>query len=191
VPSLALIARRYRGSHKSALRLVDDLSEEQFRWRRSPGPQSIGWNLWHTARWDDYLAEVLVAHTPALSHLGPARQVWKAQDLAKRWGLDSSELGLEEGGTELTDAAAAAMNLPPKADVVAYVVEAFDHLDAVLSALDDSLFDEILPTVETQVFPRQGLYWTNVMDFMNHVYEHIGTMEALKGLLGLQGGVTG
>ncbi len=55
-----LIARQYHACHTALLAMVDELSEDQFRWRPSPGPQSIGWNLWHVARWDDYLAEVLL-----------------------------------------------------------------------------------------------------------------------------------
>jgi uncharacterized damage-inducible protein DinB len=53
-----MLAHEYRRCHEAAVRVVDELSDEQFRWRPSAGPQSIGWNLWHIARWDDYTAEV-------------------------------------------------------------------------------------------------------------------------------------
>ena len=188
--TFGLIARHYRDCHASALEMVRELSEKQFRWRPSPGPQSIGWNLWHIGRWDDYFAEVLVAHTPSLVHLGPARQIWKSQEFARRWGLDSAELGLEEGGTTLTDQVAAAMTLPPRDDVVSYAAQAFDHLDSVLPDLDDSLLERILPTVATEAFPTDHNYGDEVVIFVTHAYEHLGTMEALKGMLGLRGSVT-
>ena len=82
--TFGLLARQYRACHKAALAMVGELSQEQFRWRPTQGPQSIGWNLWHIARWDDYLAEVLLHHTPSLGHLGPARQVWKERNIAAR-----------------------------------------------------------------------------------------------------------
>src|SRR5712692_8736979 len=112
--TFGLLAGQYRRCHQATLTMVDELSEDQFRWRPSQGPQSIGWNLWHIARWDDYLAEVLLQHTPSLRHLGPARQVWKERNIATRWSLDSVDLGLEDGGTNLSDIQAAAMTFPSK-----------------------------------------------------------------------------
>src|SRR5260370_16021552 len=188
--TFALFARHYRTCHAKAIGMVGELSEEQFRWRPSPGPQSIGWNLWHIARWDDYFAEVLVAGTPSLSSLGPARQIWKSGDVARSWGLDPAELGLEEGGTYLTDQAAAALSLPSKQDVIEYATDAFAHLDRVLPELEDSLLEKILPSVKTEAFPDDYSYANNTQEFLIHAYEHLGTMQALKGMLGLRGSVT-
>jgi DinB superfamily len=170
--------------------MVDELSQEQFRWRPAQGPQSIGWNLWHIARWDDYLAEVLLSQTPSLGHLGPARQVWNERNVAAQWGLDSVDLGLEDGGTSLTDLQAAAMTFPSKEAVIDYAEEAFDHLDAILPELDDSLIPQVLPTVTTEAFPTHDPYGVTVMEMFRHACEHLGTMQALKGMLGLRGSVT-
>ena len=185
-----LIARQYHTCHKALLAMVDEVSQEQFRWRPAQGPQSIGWNLWHIARWDDYLAEVLVQHTPSLGHLGPASQVWNERNIATEWGLDSADLGLEDGGTSLTDLQAAAMTFPSKAAVVEYAERAFDHLDAILPELDDSLIPRVLPTVTTEAFPTHDPYGVTVVEMFRHTCEHLGTMEALKGMLGLRGSVT-
>jgi hypothetical protein len=170
--------------------MVVELSLVQFRWRPPQGPQSIGWNLWHIARWDDYLAEVLIRQTPSLGHLGPARQVWNERNIAIQWGLDSADLGLEDGGTSLTDVQAAAMAFPSKEAVIEYAEEAFDHLDAILPELDDSLIPQILPTVTTEAFPTHDPYGVTVLEMFRHTCEHLGTMEALKGMLGLRGSVT-
>jgi hypothetical protein len=124
-----LLATRYHACHVAALGMVDELSQDQFRWRPTAGPQSIGWNLWHIARWDDYLAEVLLQHAPSVGHLGPPRQVWNERKIASRWGLSSIDLGLEDGGTSLTDLQAAAMTFPSKEAVMEYAEGAFDHLD--------------------------------------------------------------
>jgi hypothetical protein len=188
--TFGLFARHYRVCHKNAVEMVGELSEEQFQWRPSPGPQSIGWNLWHIARWDDYFAEVLVAGTPSLASLGPPRQIWKSREVARRWGLDPADLGLEEGGTYLTEQAAAAINLPSKKEVIDYATEAFDHLDRVLPELDDSLLETILPSIKTEAFPDDYSYGDNTQEFLIHAYEHLGTMQALKGMLGFRGSVT-
>jgi len=188
--TFGLLAKQYHSCHKAALAMVDELSQDQFRWRPSRGPQSIGWNLWHIARWDDYLAEVLLQQTPSLGHLGPSRQVWKERNIATRWGLDSVDLGLEDGGTSLTDLQAATMTFPSKEAVIEYAEEAFDHLDAILPELDDSLIPQVLPTVTTEAFPTHDPYGVTVMEMFRHACEHLGMMEALKGMLGLRGSVT-
>ena len=188
--TFGLLAQQYGTCHKALLSLVEELSQDQFRWRPTPGPQSIGWNLWHTARWDDYLAQVLVEETPSLSRLRPARQVWNERNLATLWGLDSVDLGLEDGGTTLTDLQAAAMTFPSKEAVIEYAQQAFDHLDAILPELDDSLIPHVLPTVTTESFPMHDPYGVTVVEMFRHACEHLGTMEALKGMLGLRGSVT-
>jgi hypothetical protein len=185
-----LIASRYRTCHEAALTMVDELSVNQFEWRPTKGPQSIAWNLWHIARWDDYLAEVLVKQTPSLRHLGPPKQVWKELNLATRWGLGSADLGLEDGGTGLADGQAAAMKFLSKEAVVEYAGGAFEHLDSVLPELDDTLIRLLLPTVTTEAFPMHDSYGVTVMEMFRHACEHLGTMQALKGMLGLRGSVT-
>jgi hypothetical protein len=104
--------------------------------------------------------------------------------------LDPAALGLEEGGTYLTDQAAAAITLPSKKDVIDYATEAFDHLDRVLPELDDSLLEKILPSIKTESFPDDYSYGDNTQEFLIHAYEHLGTMQALKGMLGFRGSVT-
>ncbi len=188
--TFGLLARQYHTCHQAILAMVDELSEDQFRWRPSPGPQSIGWNLWHIARWDDYLADVLLRYTPSLGHLGAATQVWSEQNIATRWGLDSIDLGLEDGGTSLTDLQAAAMTFPSKEAVIEYAEGAFRHLDAVLPELDDALISRVLPTVTTEAFPTHDPYGVTVLEMFRHACEHLGTMQALKGMLGLRGSVT-
>jgi hypothetical protein len=188
--AFGLLARHYRACHKAALGLVHELSEEQFRWRPSPGPQSIGWNLWHIARWDDIMAEGLIGRTPSLSDLGPAIQIWKSRELASRWGLGATELGVEEGGTSLAEVDASAVRFPPKSQIVEYAAEAFKYLDSALEELDDSLLLTTLPGLPLYPGSQQAdSYGENVVNWMEHAYRHLGTMEALKGMLGLRGSV--
>jgi hypothetical protein len=186
----ALLAHHFKEGHVAALALVVDLAEEQFRWRPDPGPQSIGWNLWHIAKWDDFMAEALVARTLSLSHRGPARQIWNSRGIADQWGWQTGHLGFLDGGTGLPDEEAAALLLPAKQDVVVYATDAFKELEEVASELDDSLLAETVPG--TIIYPpdeKQDTYGNYLMVWLNHCYEHLGTMEAIKGMLGMRGAV--
>ncbi len=82
------------------------------------------------------------------------------------------------------------MTFPSKAAVIEYAEEAFDHLDAILPELHDALIPNVLPTVTTEAFPTHDSYGVNVLEMFRHACEHLGTMEALKGMLGLRGSVT-
>jgi hypothetical protein len=99
-------------------------------------------------------------------------------------------LGLEDGGTSLTDIQAAALTFPSKDAVIEYAQAAFDHLDLILPELDDSLMPQILPTVTTEAFPTHDSYGVTVVEMFRHACEHLGTMQALKGMLGMRGSVT-
>ncbi|HEV2033066.1 MAG TPA: DinB family protein [Candidatus Dormibacteraeota bacterium] len=186
----SLLAHHFKLGHAATLALVDELSEDQFRWRPASGPQSIGWNLWHIAKWDDFMAEALMARTPSLSQLGPAHQIWDLHGVASQWGWETGRLGVLEGGTGLPDDDAAALKLPAKRDVVSYATEAFAHLENVVSELDDSLLHKVVPgSIIYPNDPKPDTYGNYLVPWLNHGYEHLGTMEALKGLLGMRGAV--
>jgi hypothetical protein len=52
------------------------------------------------------------------------------------------------------------------------------------------LIDVVLPMVVTEAFPTQEPYGDNIVEMLQHAWEHLGTMEALKGMLGMRGSVT-
>src|SRR4029077_17602977 len=110
------------------------------------------------------------AGTLSLGSFGPARQVWKSREVARRWGLDPATIGLEEAGTYLTEEAAAGISLPSKSEVVDYATEAFEHLARVLPELDDSLLETILPSIKTEAFPDDYSYGDNTQEFLIHAY---------------------
>jgi hypothetical protein len=59
-----------------------------------------------------------------------------------------------------------------------------------VNELDDSLLPEVVPGAI--IYPpdeKQDTYGNNVVVWLNHCYEHLGTMEALKGMLGMRGAV--
>lgn len=89
--------------HRWVLNMIEEITEEQFAWKPTPTSHSIAWNLWHLARWADYLQAKIPTMTPSLARkLGPVQQIWTQEDLAARWELDSSVLGWGETGMERT-----------------------------------------------------------------------------------------
>src|ERR1700680_3805519 len=121
-----LLSRTYSLAHERALKVVDDLTDEQFAKPVHPSVHSIGWQLWHTARWEDRFAEILLDRLPDLAQPhGPARQLWNSESIGERWGLPVATMGYRDTGTSMEEDAAEHMRLPAKAEVVDYARGAF------------------------------------------------------------------
>src|SRR5438132_2886881 len=99
-----LLVWNYALAHKRSLKVVEDLTDEQFGQSLHPSVHSVGWQLWHIARWDDRFAEILLENLPELSsEHRPARQLWKEESIGERWGFPAGKMGLRDTGTDMKD----------------------------------------------------------------------------------------
>ena len=101
-------------------KVVADLSEDQLRWQPNLTTPSIRFHLFHIASWADDLHQLIT---------GAENQVWHAEDIAARWGLDPVALGLGESGAKVDNEAVMKLPLPAKEALLAYC-------DRVLAAAD-------------------------------------------------------
>ena len=182
----SLLARNYRIAHDRVLKVVDDLSTEQFDRPLHKAVHSIGWQLWHIARWDDRFCEVLVEKLPEAvgGHRTPS-QIWNAEALTERWGLPAGTMGARDTGTSMDDEAAEQMRLPGKDAVVDYARRVFAVLDELIGSISDELLVSALPGD-----PDRESAGQNVMYYLDHVNRHLGMIEAMKGLQGVEGSAT-
>ena len=155
-----------------ALGLVDGLTDEQLAWRPSPTAHSIGWTLWHIARADDNAQRDITA---------AAATIWKEGGYRERWGFSTDQM------TRMEDAAAAAMPMPRKDELLSYVRAAFAAMDASVSAVTDEQFND---EVESRFYGRRAAVGEICVGVLGHDGRHLGEMEYIKGLLGLRGTVT-
>lgn len=185
----------YQQTHARVLKVVEDLSDEQFRRPAVPKVHAIAFDVWHLARWADHLQ----AHLPRMNadlgrFLGERRQVWEAEGLAVRWGLTPDELGFHQTGMLLEDAAAAALALPSKDVVLAYARRAFGAADEAVGALDErSLAGPNEPELRQRsiVNPAGRVTVADaIVSHHAHDNRHLGEIECLRGLMGLRGTAT-
>ncbi|HVD30125.1 MAG TPA: DinB family protein [Methylomirabilota bacterium] len=188
------IADIYPLGHRNVLAAVDELGEDQIRWR-PPRSNSIGFNLWHIARWADHMQSVVGALTPGLRHrLGPSGEIWTREALSARWGFPASGLGSADTGMGMDEAASAELPLPPKAELVAYATLAFAAADlAVREVRDDDLAHDAEFDPATVPWAKPSEYgsvadW--IVSGIRHDSRHLGMIEALKGAVGLRGTAT-
>jgi uncharacterized damage-inducible protein DinB len=181
-----LLVWNYALAHERTLKLVEDLTDEQFAKPLHPSVHSIGWQLWHIARWDDRFAEILLENLPQLAREhGAARQVWNSESIGERWGFPVGTLGLRDTGTNMKDQDADQLTLPGRSQVVDYAHRAFAFADKVTGSLTDELL-----LMESPRDPDHESVGQNVMYWIDHVNRHLGMMEAMKGQLGLTGSAT-
>ena len=183
----------YRRMHARVLKVVEELDEEHLRAR--PGrSNSIAFNIWHVARWDDNLHWLLPEMTPELrKRLAATQEIWTAERLASRWGFPPPErLGHSQTGMGMDEAVAAGLALPAKDVLLDYARGAFAALEAALAAVDDAELSEVAevdrsrtPWMAANVRSSTVASW--ILGYLDHAERHLGMMEALRGIQGLRG----
>jgi hypothetical protein len=172
--------RAYKRNHKLILDLTESLSDDQLHWKPSGYNNSIGFNLWHIARWSDNLVADILKEFPELGlDLGDVREIWEQNALGEKWGLPPV---LYPGGTGLSDEAADSLVFPSKEEMLAYLRKTFTRTEEFIEKFDarypisERIVDEKLHKKLSDI--RWNLYY-----YLMHHCRHLGMMEALKGLL--------
>jgi hypothetical protein len=167
--------------HRFVLGLAESLDDEQLRWRPAGYSTSIGFHLWHLARESDYLKAALNQYYPQLGpDFGAPVELWQAEGLGERWGFPA-DLGQTGVGTGISDEAAAALPIPPKAELLDYLRRAYAGVEAYVELLDTRYARA--EDADDELQPRLERVRANLLVFLLHDARHLGMMECLKGLL--------
>jgi hypothetical protein len=158
--------------------ICKDLTEEQLHWQPETNPNHMTFALWHAYRSEDEIIHQLLIQQPSVF----MRDGW-----AKR--LPVAEPGTPPFGTGLSREQIAHVHLPldaiiEYAEVVGKAIQ--EYADSLSEA--DGAVDVPLPFFEG-VYPLTSASRAEVLTFFSigHVCEHLGEVQYIKGLLGLQG----
>lgn len=176
----AELAARFVAWHKRAIECFGGVGDDAAAWRPSGGPQSLLWQLWHVARWDDRFAWVIADRAPGLRSLVPKVEVWHRDSVAQKWGWPADiKLGVSNtAGTGLTYEDNAAFAFPGIQPVIEYARAAFAHVELAVGSLDPGSMGEP-PRNDTDTWA------TNAVMYLEHLPEHIAVMEVLRALQGM------
>ena len=192
----AAVARVYRETHERVLALAGRLDDDELVWRPGPTSPSVAFTLWHLARWADHLQATLPKMTRELGEkLGARPQLWLADNLAARWGLEAAALGYEDTGMLLEDDLAAQLPLPARDTLLDYVRRAFAAADAAVALVDDTQFaayEQPNTTDETGAALQASSATVGgaIVSHLTHDNRHLGMVECLIGLRGRPGTAT-
>lgn len=159
------------------LECVTPLSEEQLRFQAIVTAPSIRFHLFHIARCADIMLW-RISET--------AEQVWAAENVAAKWGLDKVNLGLGEMGATLEASEATHLPLPDKPELLAYAERILAETDRTLSCVDDAEFQRVVTGYQN----KPMMIGEMIVDQLEHLGRHLGMIEAMRGIQGMDGTAT-
>ncbi len=175
---LGTIVFNYRRTHERALKITEDLSDEQLSWRAFATVPSIGFHIWHMARYADSLQQLIASS---------GDQIWEKERLAEQWDLTAIALGEEETGSGMGDEMSADLRLPAKDVLLGYVHKTFDAASQSVDAIDEARFQKLTKAAGHDGLQTVGFVLTSAI---THDNRHLGMIEALRGVQGLRGTAT-
>ncbi|MBI5295702.1 MAG: DinB family protein [Chloroflexi bacterium] len=174
---MAEISDRYRTNQENLLELVSGLSGEQIAWTPNETTPSVGFHVWHLARWADYLQELI--------H-GRGSQLWEIEGLAARWNMETKSLGYAQTGMEMDGSSAAALRMPEKGALLDYARRSFAAAQAAVAKIGDNEFFAVYEGLHGENW-HDGQIGPIVITWMTHDNRHLGMVECLVGLQGQSG----
>lgn len=174
---MAEIARKYRDTQTDLLDLVDGLTEEQIAWTPNETTPSIGFHVWHLARWADYLHELI--------H-GRGSQLWEQEGIAARWDMATAGLGYAQTGMGMDDKTAMTLRMPGKDLLLDYARRAFALAQHAVETISDAAFYQIYEGLHGQNW-HNGQIGPIISTWMTHDNRHLGMIECLIGIQGTPG----
>lgn len=174
------VLHSFKDIHKVVLALADELNDEQLNWKPQGYSTSIGFHLWHLARETDFLKAAILHHYPGLE-LGYEEEgeIWTREALAQKWGFPVE--ARETVGTGLSDEVAAALPIPPKAELLDYLRRSYEAIEEFIERLDSKY--PTLQNADDELGRKIENTRLNLLVFLTHDCRHLGMMECLKGLL--------
>ena len=174
---MAEIARKYRDTQGTLLELVDSLTDEQLSRTPNQTTPGIGFHIWHTARWADYLQEII--------H-GQGNQLWEKEDIATRWDMVTASLGYAQTGMSMDDKTAMTLKIPKKALLLDYASRAFDLAQQAVDGIGDADFYRVYECLHGETW-HDGQIGPIISTWMTHDNRHLGMIECLIGIQGMHG----
>ena len=178
-PALYDVLRSFKDIHKVVLDLAGEMTDEQLNWKPQGYSTSVGFHLLHLARESDYLKAAILHHYPDFApEFGEGKEIWERESLAQKWGFPE---GLHQTvGTGLSDEVAAALPVPKKDELLGYLRDSYEAIEAFVEQLDTRFPD--FEEIDEEQRKKIEMIRLNLLVFLSHDCRHLGMMECLKGL---------
>lgn len=168
-------------THNSVVNMAADLSQKGFARQAGPFAPSIGWHVWHLARFADRLQ----------ANLNETPELWESNRLAERWVVNANELGIMSIGLAMTTAQAAKLvEHAGKEEILHYAGDVFAAVAAGMNQVETHHLEENRLSAfpyewqAGKVTPRPDRVaplGEDLVRYFGHASRHLGMIEALLG----------
>jgi len=94
-------------------------------------------------------------------------------------------MGRRDAGTDLSNEDAEKITFPPQVEVIDYARQAFEFTEDAIAAMPSDLLLEVAKND-----PDGDTNLDNVIIYLEHLSRHLGMIESIRGLQGLDGSST-
>ena len=171
------ISAHYCNTHQILLELVATLTDEQIRWTPNATTPSIGFHVWHVARWADYLQEIIN---------GRGNQFWETEGMATQWDMETDSLGYAQTGMSMDDTTAVTLRMPKKETLLGYAQRALVAAQQAVASISDQDFYKVYECFHGEDW-HDGQIGPIISTWMTHDNRHLGMIECLVGVQGTYG----
>ena len=168
--TIDFIRSSLRQMHSSYDDSVTDLSLDQLHWRANEHGCAIAFALWHYVRTEDNIIQFVLQRKPT---------VWLDGGWHDRFGLPKSAQG-----TGMSQEDAQALRLDPKEDFQQYMRDVWQATEAFLGDKDDEFLQKRITVKPLGEMAIEGAIGNMCL---THGFTHLGEIQHIRGLLGLQG----
>ncbi len=181
----SILTQRAAAIHAHLLGAACEPDVDQFTLWLAPNVPSVGWHLWHIARWADRVHAILpIMLASGRRPLQSGPEIWEAESLASKWGFDVASLGYGQTGMEMGDKAASSLRLPDRESLVDYAQRAFTAAEATFGGIsDDRLAVRGPDLLYAGRVDRERSVCEALVGHVSHASRHLGTMEGIRPLL--------
>jgi len=183
----AIALRRLMRANALLFEIVTGMYDEQSSRWAAPTAPSVKWHLWHVSRWSDIVQATLFPIANGEADLrNKGAELWTALGIADEWGFENPMPGKLGGGTGTGKSESAKLELPNMIRIVGYARSSFELCEMRFSQIDDGVFESDFydwDNVRLQVGDA-------MFGHISHLNRHLGMIEAIKGVLGMDGSAT-
>jgi uncharacterized damage-inducible protein DinB len=196
------LVQRLHMVNSNLLKVTQDLADEQLCKRPGLTAPPIGWHLWHISRWADRFQASFPKRGDNYSGepSNPNRDLWHIENLAAQWDLSPTTLGVLETGAGMEhDVAASIPKIIGKENLLNYGRRVFSASEQALGGLNLAELDdprtsimeyEIIGSSIREAPGKETTHMADIMFHITHANRHLGMIEALRGLLDMNGTAT-
>jgi uncharacterized damage-inducible protein DinB len=154
----------FEGVHRTIIKAIGGLADEQIHLQPSPYTNSVGWLAWHMSRWKDQFAALAIGED----------QVWITQEWAAKFGVAAERTGQGDTPEQV------ASFRPSRETLLGYVEAAQQAtVNRIARITPERFLEDVTYAADREPRPL----WRSLVGTVSDAGQHAGQIAYLRGLI--------